>query len=49
VEALGVSALASQCDLRDETSIQKTVADAMAKYGRVDILVKAWASNMVPL
>ena len=39
VEALGAKALASQCDLRDESAIAKTVEDTMSKFGRVDILV----------
>jgi NAD(P)-dependent dehydrogenase (short-subunit alcohol dehydrogenase family) len=51
VEALGASALASQCDLRDEASIAKTVHETMTKFGRVDILVNnasaLWWQDMV--
>jgi citronellol/citronellal dehydrogenase len=38
-EALGVSALATQVDLRDEATITACVAATMAKFGRIDILV----------
>ena len=51
VECLGVSALASRVDLRDEASIVKCVDDTMAKFGRIDILVNnassLWWQDMV--
>ena len=39
VEALGVKALACPLDLRDEKSIERCVADTVAHFGRVDIVV----------
>ena len=39
VEALGVRALASKVDLRDEATIHQCVNDTVKMFGRVDILV----------
>ncbi|MCH2108792.1 MAG: SDR family oxidoreductase, partial [Polyangiaceae bacterium] len=39
VEAAGGEALALQCDIRDETAVQASVAKAVAHFGGIDILV----------
>ena len=39
IEALGVRSLAIGCDVRDEVSVQKAVAEAVAHLGGLDILV----------
>lgn len=50
-EALGVGALASQVDLRNEVSIQTCVDETMKKFGQIDILVNnasaLWWQDMV--
>jgi NAD(P)-dependent dehydrogenase (short-subunit alcohol dehydrogenase family) len=35
----GQEALASQCDVSDETSVERTVDAALAKFGRLDVVV----------
>lgn len=39
VEELGVQALACKVDMRNEKTIEKCVADTVAKWGRIDILI----------
>eukprot|EP00658_Telonema_sp_P-2_P075524 TRINITY_DN6510_c0_g1_i1.p1 TRINITY_DN6510_c0_g1~~TRINITY_DN6510_c0_g1_i1.p1 ORF type:complete len:321 (-),score=84.72 TRINITY_DN6510_c0_g1_i1:331-1293(-) len=39
VEALGAKALACKVDLRDLESIDRCIADTVAKFGRIDILI----------
>src|SRR4051812_6503885 len=35
------------CDIRDATSVTSAVADAIAKFGRIDILVNNAAGNFL--
>ncbi|HEY7673226.1 MAG TPA: SDR family oxidoreductase, partial [Gammaproteobacteria bacterium] len=39
IEALGRSALAAELDVRDDASIERVVAQALARWGRIDFLV----------
>jgi len=39
VEAAGGSALAVQCDIREESQVQAAVAEAVERFGGIDILV----------
>lgn len=39
IEALGRQALALECDVRSEASVRRTVEAALAKFGRLDVLV----------
>jgi NAD(P)-dependent dehydrogenase (short-subunit alcohol dehydrogenase family) len=39
LEALGVKATAHQCDLDDAVAITRTVAQVVARHGRLDVLV----------
>ena len=39
IEALGVKALAVQLDVRNEVEIEKAVAQAVEKFGGIDILI----------
>jgi citronellol/citronellal dehydrogenase len=39
IEKAGGKALAIACDIRDEQSVEKAVADTVAKFGGIDILV----------
>src|SRR4029079_4766096 len=49
IEAAGGEALAVQCDIRDEASVQAAVAAAVARFGGIDILVNnASAISLTP-
>jgi len=49
IEAAGGQALAIQCDIRDEASVQAAVAAAVARFGGIDILVNnASAISLTP-
>ena len=49
IEAAGGKALPIQCDLRDETQIETAVAQAVAEFGGLDILINnASAINLTP-
>ena len=49
IEAAGGKALPIQCDLRDETQIEAAVAQAVAEFGGLDILINnASAINLTP-
>mgnify|MGYP000426206283 CR=1 FL=1 len=49
IRAAGGSALAIQCDLRDENQISSAVAQAAAEFGGLDILINnASAINLTP-
>ena len=49
IEAVGGKALPIQCDLRDETQIEAAVAQAVAEFGGLDILINnASAINLTP-
>ena len=49
IEAAGGQALAVQCDIRDEASVQAAVAAATARFGGIDILVNnASAISLTP-
>jgi len=49
IEAAGGQALPVQCDIRDEASVQAAVAQAVARFGGVDILVNnASAISLTP-
>ena len=39
IEAQGTQALAVQCDLRDEKSLQRAVAQTQERFARIDVLV----------
>jgi citronellol/citronellal dehydrogenase len=39
IEKAGGKALALPCDIRDEQSVEKSVAETVAKFGGIDILV----------
>ena len=39
IEALGARALAIECDVRSEASVQQAVAATTARFGRLDLLV----------
>lgn len=39
VEKVGGKALPLPCDIRDEQSVEKSVAETVAKFGGIDILV----------
>jgi len=39
LQRLGVKSLALGCDVKDQASIQAVVDDAMAEFGRIDILI----------
>jgi NAD(P)-dependent dehydrogenase (short-subunit alcohol dehydrogenase family) len=45
IEAAGGQALAIQCDIRDEASVQAAVAAATARFGGIDILVNNAATS----
>lgn len=47
IEALGVRALAVPSDVRDPRAVEKVVADAVARFGRLDIVVNGAAGNFV--
>ena len=49
IEAAGGQALPVQCDIRDEASVQAAVAQAVARFGGIDILVNnASAISLTP-
>jgi citronellol/citronellal dehydrogenase len=49
IEAAGGKALAVQCDIRDDTSVQAAVAQAVRVFGGIDILVNnASAISLTP-
>ena len=49
IEAAGGQALAVQCDIRDEASVQAAVAAAVERFGGIDILVNnASAISLTP-
>lgn len=49
IEAAGGQALPVQCDIRDEASVQAAVAEAVARFGGIDILVNnASAISLTP-
>jgi len=49
IEAAGGHALALQCDIRDEASVLEAVAQAVARFGGIDILVNnASAISLTP-
>ena len=49
IEALGVQALALQCDIRNEEQIQTAVDETVKKFGGIDILINnASAINLTP-
>ncbi|HSI49920.1 MAG TPA: NAD(P)-dependent oxidoreductase [Ideonella sp.] len=49
VEQAGGAALPLQCDIRDEASVQAAVAEAVARFGGIDILVNnASAISLTP-
>ena len=49
IEAAGGKALPIQCDIRDEASVQAAVAQAVARFGGIDILVNnASAISLTP-
>ncbi|KNZ32692.1 MAG: short-chain dehydrogenase, partial [Methylibium sp. NZG] len=49
IEAAGGKALAVQCDIRDESSVQAAVEQAVATFGGIDILVNnASAISLTP-
>ena len=49
IEAAGGKALAVQCDIRDEASVQAAIEQAVAKFGGIDILVNnASAISLTP-
>lgn len=49
IEAAGGKALPIQCDLRDETQIEAAVAQAVAEFGGLDLLINnASAINLTP-
>ena len=49
IEALGVTALPLQCDMRYEDQIQETINRTVEKFGGIDILVNnASAINLTP-
>lgn len=39
LEEMGAKALALACDVKDQASVQKTVEDTLAAFGRIDILI----------
>jgi 3-oxoacyl-[acyl-carrier protein] reductase/pteridine reductase len=39
IEALGRRALALECDVRSEASVRRAIAAAIARFGRLDVLV----------
>ncbi len=39
IQESGAAALAAQCDLRNEKSVQQAVAQAQQRFGRIDLLV----------
>ncbi len=39
MEKLGVRALAMGCDVKDQASVERLVADTVSEFGRVDILI----------
>ena len=39
IQRQGASALALQCDLRDEKSVQRTIDQAQQHFGRIDLLI----------
>ena len=39
IEALGRRALAAQLDVRDDAAVERVVAEALARWGRIDFLV----------
>ena len=39
IEAAGGKALPLPCDIRDEQSVEKSVAETVARFGGIDILV----------
>jgi citronellol/citronellal dehydrogenase len=39
IEALGGKALAIKCDIRNEEDIKKAIAEVVAKFGGIDVLV----------
>jgi citronellol/citronellal dehydrogenase len=48
VQALGASAMAFQCDVRDEKQVEAAIAAAVQRFGRIDFLINN-ASALVPL
>ena len=49
IEAAGGTALPIQCDIRDEAQIESSIAQAVAQFGGLDILVNnASAINLTP-
>src|SRR5215203_1487808 len=49
IEAAGGQALAVQCDIRDEASVQAAVGAAVSRFGGIDILVNnASAISLTP-
>ena len=51
VEELGVEAIAVQCDVRDDASVDRMIEETLKKWGRIDILVNnagaLWWKDMV--
>ena len=43
LESLDVSAMATECDVRSETSVRATVCAAVERFGKLDILVNSAA------
>ncbi len=39
VEKTGVSAMAARADVADREQVEKMVADAISRFGRIDVLV----------